>query len=150
MARKWIYLNEEDINTLANKKSNPNEETVEGKDEEISSLQNDRKKYMSRAKMHAKNAVKNAKLATQAKMDELKAAKEKKKVAAAASTTNAQDTANNESFSSLLDEDEDASPINGKSNKETKRDLGEDDIINEKDKEPLQEFVSLIKFLKNQ
>ena len=140
MARKWIYLNEQDVAPSEAEAKKPDtsgrDTTPEAQANTTRELDKSQKTHMQNARYHA-GKMKDELLAAKDEYIQKKASQVAEKRAAALQARNQEDA-------SLLDEEnDDASIIDNKSSDETKKDLKKDDIKNEK--QPLQEFMSFYK-----
>jgi len=144
MARKWIYLNEQDITPSETEAKKPDttgkDTTPEAQANTTRELDRSQKTHMQNAKYHA-GKMKDELLAAKDEYIQKKASQIAEKKAAALQ-------AKGEDASILDEENDDASIVNGKSSDETKKELKPEDIKNEKDKQPLNEFVSLLNLFK--
>jgi len=144
MAKKWIYLYEQDVAPSETEAKKPDttgrNTTPEAQANTTRELDKSQKTHMQNARYYAGRMK-----------DELVAAKDEfiqKKASQVAEKKAAALQAKGEDSSILDEENDDASIVNGKSSDETKKELKPEDIKNEKDKQPLQEFVNLFNLFK--
>jgi len=140
MARKWIYLNEQDITPSETEAKKPDttgkDTTPEAQANTTRELDRSQKTHMQNAKYHA-GKMKDELLAAKDEYIQKKASRIAEKKAAALQAKAQEDAP-------LLDEEEeDASIVKDEPIEKTKKKFKDKDKLNEK--QPLQEFVDLYK-----